>query len=109
MKKLVIAVMLLWPFAAAHQASAVEMIGAISSAGITCTGQLPEKISRRFVSQAKRACEKRATCSIRATYVGGARKFARYGCTNFYVVANCGGKDKEFRSQAIKGKLRVIC
>ncbi len=109
MKKFVIAIMLLWPLIAVQQAGAAEKISAVTSAGITCTGKLPDKVSDRFVRQAKRACEKRATCTIRATYVSGARKLARYGCTNFYVVAKCGAANKEFRSQAIKGKLRVTC
>lgn len=109
MKKIVIAIMLLWPLIAVQQAGAAEKIGAVTKAGITCTGQLPDKISARFVRQARRACEKRATCTIRATYISGARKLARYGCSNFYVVAKCGAADKEFRSQAIKGKLRITC
>ncbi len=109
MKKIVIAIMLLWPLIAVQQAAAAEKISAVTNAGITCTGKLPDKISDRFMRQAKRACEKRGACTIRATYISGARKLARYGCTDFYVVAKCGAANKEFRSKAIKGKLRITC
>jgi hypothetical protein len=109
MKKFVIALMLLWPFIAVQQTAAAEKIGAVTGAGITCTGKLPDKVSARFMRQVKRACEKRGTCTIRATYISGARKLARYGCTDFYVVAKCGAANKEFRSKAIKGKLRITC
>jgi hypothetical protein len=109
MKKFVIALVLLWPLITVQQTLAAEKIGAVTGAGITCTGKLPDKISARFMRQAKRACEKRGTCTIRATYISGARKLARYGCTNFYVVAKCGAVNREFRSKAIRGKLRIAC
>lgn len=109
MKKLILAVILLLPFMAWQQANAAEKIGTVSKAGITCTGKLPAKISDRFEKHVKRACEHRGYCVIRATYVSGAKKFARYGCSNFYVVAKCGSKTAEFRSAAMKGKLKIAC
>lgn len=109
MRKLFIAVILLLPLMAWQQAGAAEKIGAVSQAGFTCTGKVPDKIIKRFENQVKRACERRGYCVIRATYISGARKLARYGCSNFYVVANCGGKNQEFRSAAIKGKLKIAC
>ena len=109
MKKFVIALMLLWPFIAVQQTAAAEKIGTVINAGITCTGKLPDRISARFMRQARRACEKRGACTIRATYISGARRLARYGCTDFYVAVKCGTTNREFRSKAIKGKLRITC
>jgi len=109
MKKLLIVMVMLWPFAAIHEAGAVEKIRAVSSAGISCNGPLPPRITRRFVNHAKRACENRVKCSVRATYAAGARRLARYACTDFYVVARCGLVNREFRSKRIKGKLHVGC
>lgn len=110
MKKLLIAMVLLWPFAAAHEASAAsEKIQAVSSAGISCNGALPSRITQRFVNHAKRACEGRVRCSVRATQAAGARRLTRYACTDFYVVARCGFVNREFRSKGIKKRLRVSC
>jgi hypothetical protein len=109
MKKLAVAVFLLWPLAAVHEAGASEKIGAITNAGITCSGQLPPRIARRFVEHAKRACEDRVRCFVRATSAAGQRRLARYACTNYFVVAKCDGVDREFRSKRIRGTMRIRC
>ena len=47
MKKLLIVMVMLWPFAAAHEAGASEKIRVVADAGISCNGPLPPRITRR--------------------------------------------------------------
>lgn len=109
MKKFVIAVLLFWPLVAVSQAGATEKIIEVTNAGITCSGQLPPRITRRFVTHAKQACKKRVRCTVRATAAAGSRRLARYACTGYFVQAKCGGVNREFHSDQIKRKLRIRC
>jgi hypothetical protein len=109
-KKLVILMLMLWPFAVTHDASAAEKITSIANAGIICSGNLPPRIAQRYVTHVKRACEHRVRCSVRATSAAGSRRLMkRHGCTGFFVVTKCSGAEKEFRSNNIKRRLRVSC
>jgi len=106
-KKVILATVLLLPFVAI-QAGAVEKIRDVAGAGITCNNA-PNSLAPRFLKYAKRSCKGRAVCTVKATNVTGSKRLRAYGCTGFYVVASCGGKDKEVRSRGIREKLRVLC
>ena len=108
MRKLVFASMLLLPFAAFQTADAVEKIREVTSAGLTCSGA-PVTLGPRFHKYATRACKGRAVCTVKATNVTGAKKLKSYGCTDFFVVANCGSQNKEMRAKDVREKLRVTC
>lgn len=107
-KKLLVATMLLLPFAAFQSADAVEKIRDVTSAGLTCSSA-PATLGPRFHKYATRACKGRAVCIVKATNVTGSKRLKSYGCTDFYVVTNCGSQNKEVRAKDVREKLRVGC
>jgi len=82
----------------------------IIEAGIYCTGSGNSNIGPRFYRYVKHACDGNAVCRVRPTAIASLSTLRSMGCTGFFVIARCGGGNRDFESKtSLSKKLRVSC
>lgn len=86
-----------------------QTIRNVVEAGIVCSGKVPERIGPRFYRMARKACRGRGSCRVRALNIAAEARLKAWGCTHFFVVAQCAGRNKEITSKGLTETLQVGC
>jgi hypothetical protein len=97
------------PLATTASVANSERIKDIVEAGIGECAKAPESIGPKFYKAVRKACKGKSSCRVRATILGSQAQLKAWGCSYFFVIAQCAGGNKEVRSKGLGDKLRVSC
>ena len=82
-----------------------SQIQEIVDAGLNgCIDVMPDSVGKRFVKFVEDKCIDKDQCEFQARTAG-----PKWGCENFFVIYNCGGKNREFHSENIRDAVTLRC